>query len=399
MSKIKLNSQKIKHNLETVANNYNNSDLGYTRLAFSTEEDEAFAWVEVALKTYGARVRKDAVGNLYGRIGPEDAPVIAFGSHLDTVQNGGLFDGALGVFVGLECIRVLNEHPSEANIAFELICFKGEEGNPLGGTFGSRTATGQINPENIDDAVLHSVNITREEIENAMNTLPAYEVFLELHIEQGTVLEDNENKTGIVTNIAGISRSHIKVSGTPGHSGTMPMATRDDALVNASEIILHIHKEAKKLTDGTVATVGQLNVFPNLPTVIPGSVELTFEVRSGNQESITDFEKEINDWVTANYNVEMTPGVKKPASKLSADVQRILHKAAKKLNLPVMELVSGANHDANTLTHHTEVGMLFVPSIDGISHNPAEDSHWEYIDHAAQIMLQALLMYRDQAGE
>ena len=232
-----------------------------------------------------------------------------------------------------------------------------------------------------------------------MGTLPDYKAFIEMHIEQGTVLENNNNKTGIVTNIAGISRSHIKVIGTPGHSGTMPMNTRDDALVNASEIILQIHKQVKQYNDGTVATVGQLDVMPNLATVIPGVVNLTFEVRSGNQASIDAFEKEILDWITVNYNVEIAPGVKKKASKLSPDVKKTLLEAAKSLNLPVMELVSGANHDANSLTIHTEVGMLFVPSIDGISHNPAENSRWEYIDNAAQIMLQALLMYQNKVAE
>lgn len=399
MAIIKADTERIKRNLETVANQYNAGDVGYNRLAFSKEEDEAIDWVAEELKSYGAKVRKDTVGNLYGRIGPENAPVIAFGSHLDTVRNGGLFDGALGVFVGLECIRVLQDQLEDANIAFELVVFKGEEANPLGGTFGSRTVTGQINPDEFDDAVLEKLGVSKNDIRSAMNTLPEYKAFLELHIEQGTVLENNGNKTGIVTKIAGISRTHIKVLGTPGHSGTMPMNSRNDALVDASEIVLHIHQAVKKYTDGTVATVGQLDVKPNLATVIPGEVELTFEVRSGNQESIQAFEKEILDWVNENYRVEITPGVKKKASKLSSEVQKVLHRAAKILDLPVMELVSGANHDANSLTGHTEVGMIFVPSIDGISHNPAENSHWEHIDNAAQIMLQALLIYKDEANE
>src|SRR5690625_3191138 len=128
MSTIKLDTNRIKQNLETVANAYNDGDAGYTRLAFAAEEDLAIDWVARELETYGAHVRKDAVGNLYGKIGAEDAPVIAFGSHLDTVQDGGLFDGALGVFTGLECIRVLSEQMRDANIAFELIIFKGEIG-------------------------------------------------------------------------------------------------------------------------------------------------------------------------------------------------------------------------------------------------------------------------------
>ncbi|WP_010530061.1 M20 family metallo-hydrolase [Lentibacillus jeotgali] len=396
MQKLKIDINRVKYNLENVAQVYNSGEDGYTRLAFSKEEDQAIDWVAEELKSYGARVRKDAVGNLYGRIGPEDAPVIAFGSHLDTVKNGGLFDGAVGVFTGLECIRALKEQNFDSNMAYELVCFKGEEGNPLGGTFGSRTVTGQINPEAFDEKLLKSLEVSEQDIRNAMDTLPEYKAFIEMHIEQGTVLENNDNRTGIVTNIAGISRTHIKVIGTPGHSGTMPMNSRKDALVNASEIVLHIHKGAKKVKDGTVATVGQLDVMPNLATVIPGTVELTFEVRSGSQERIDAFEKEMLDWVTANYDVEILPGVKKKASSLSPEVRALLNRAANTLGLPVMEMVSGANHDANSLTNHTEVGMLFVPSIDGISHNPEENSYWEDIANAADIMLQALMMYREE---
>lgn len=326
LSKVKLDVERIKHQLETVANRYNSGEKGYTRLAFSKEEDQVIEWVAQELETYGARVRTDSVGNLYGTIGPDNAPVIAFGSHVDTVKNGGLFDGALGVFVGLECIRVLRDQMDNAEVAFELVIFKGEEGNPLGGTFGSRVVTGQVDPDEFDDSLLDSLGVSKEEIRRAVGTLPEYKAFLELHIEQGTVLEENDNKTGIVTNIAGISRSNIKVLGTPGHSGTMPMNSRDDALVHASEIVLHIHQAVKKYTDGSV--------------------------------------------------------------------RGVLKEAASELNLPVMELVSGANHDANTLTRHTEVGMLFVPSIKGISHNPEEDSDWAYIGNAAEIMLEALLKYK-----
>lgn len=393
MQTVQVDITRVKEKLETVATSFNAGASGYTRLAFSKEEEQAIQWIANELETYGARVRRDSVGNLFGKIGPENAPTYAFGSHLDTVQQGGLFDGALGVFVGLECIRVLKEQGLDQNVAFELICFVGEEGNPLGGTFGSRTLTGQIDPDAFEPSLLESLGLSKDAIREGMNTFPEYEAFLELHIEQGTLLEKNENKTGIVTNIAGITRNHIQVLGTPGHSGTVPMNHRDDALVKASEIILHIHNEAKKLNDGTVATVGQLEVKPNLATVIPGTVNLTFEVRSGSQESIDAFEKVILDWLHANYHVEIEAGVKKKANKLSTEVREVLHQAAEMLNLPVMELVSGANHDANSLTNHTDVGMLFVPSIDGISHNPKENSEWEYIKNAANMMLQALVLY------
>lgn len=394
--KVLLDINRIKHNLITVAQSFNSGDNGYTRLAFSKEEEKAIDWIAQKLRSYGAQIRKDTVGNLYGRIGPKDVPVVAFGSHLDTVENGGLFDGALGVFIGLECIRVLNDFLNDMQIAFELIVFKGEEANPLGGTFGSRTVTGQVNPDEFDDHLLKTLKLSKSNIKQALNTLPKYKAYIELHIEQGPVLESNYNKTGIVTNIAGLSRTHITVMGEPAHSGTMPMHLREDALIKVSEIVLHINQEVNKMTDGTVATVGQLDVFPNLATVVPGSVELTLEIRSGKQESIDTFEREIIEWISKNYCVDITPGVKKKANNLSKKVQETLHEAAKTLGISVMELFSGANHDANSLVDHTEVGMIFVPSIGGISHHPNENSDWNCIAKGAQLMLKALLLYNEK---
>lgn len=256
--------------------------------------------------------------------------------------------------------------------------------------------TGQVDPDEFTECLLQSLSLSKHVIEKAVNTLPKYKAYIELHIEQGPVLENNGNKTGIVTNIAGLSRTHITVQGDPAHSGTMPMLLRKDALIDASEIVLHINEEVKKLTDGTVATVGQLDVSPNLATVVPGEVELTFEVRSGNQESIDTFEREILEWIEKNYDVAITPGVKKKANKLSENVQRVLHKATEKLDIPVMDLISGANHDANPLVGHTDVGMIFVPSIAGISHHPDEDSDWDCIHDAARLMLKTLRLYNDK---
>src|SRR5699024_3561964 len=272
-----LNIERRRNNLEKVANLYNSGTEGYTRLAFSHEENQAIAWVQKELELLGAEVRVDSVGNLFGRIGPQNIRPIAFGSHLDTVKNGGLFDGALGVFVGLECLRVLKENQFDKQKSYELICFKGEEGNPLGVTVGSRAATEQIDLNTLDDSLLSPFDLSKDKLLKASDNFPGYKAFLELHIEQGTVLENNNNKIGVVTNIAGISRNHIAVKGSAGHSGTMPMLSREDALVEASEIISHIHEEAKKPQNEIVATVGQLQVVPNLPTVIPETVNLTFE--------------------------------------------------------------------------------------------------------------------------
>lgn len=379
----------IKDNLEYVGNTFNTADAGYNRLAFSEEEKGAISWLEEELKKNDIRVRRDAIGNLFARIGPKDKPVYAFGSHLDTVKNGGLYDGALGVIAGLECLLQLKEYNSQ-NTAYELVCFVGEEGNPLGGTFGSRVITGQVNSEELDDDVLQAAGMTKEQVQEASNTIEDYAGFIELHIEQGTVLENNNNKTGIVTNIAGIVRNHITVSGEAGHSGTMPMEYRKDALVMASEIVEYINEEVRKLDDGTVATVGQFEVKPNAATIIPGEVEMTFEVRSGSKERLETFPEEVLNWIKDNYDVKVAEGVKKPTNAMSDKIIGATEQAAEKLNQPTLHMLSGANHDTNTLAPIMDTGMIFVPSIAGISHNPAEKSDWKYIGNAVNIMLETL---------
>src|SRR5699024_9146891 len=380
---------RIKENLEYVGNTFNNGSEGYNRLAFSKEEKDAINWLEEELKKNDISVRRDSIGNLFARIGPEDKPVYAFGSHLDTVKNGGLYDGALGVMAALECLLQLKEQNSQ-NTAYELVCLVGEEGNPLGGTFGSRVITGQVNSDDLDDDILKAADLTKDQIKDASNTIKDYAGFIELHIEQGTVLENSRNKTGIVTNIAGIVRNHITVLGEAGHSGTMPMGYRKDALVMASEIVKHINSEVRKLDDGTVATVGQLEVRPNAATIIPGEVEMTFEVRSGNKDRLESFPEEVLNWIKENYDVKIKPGVKKPTNAMSDKIIETIEQAGAKLNLPTMRMLSGANHDTNTLALFMDIGMIFVPSIDGVSHNPAEKSDWKDIENAVNIMLETL---------
>ena len=384
-----ININRIKENLEYVGNTFNSGSEGYNRLAFSKEEKDAINWLEEELKNNGISVRRDSIGNLFARIGPEDKPVYAFGSHLDTVKNGGLYDGALGVMAALECLLQLKEQNSQ-NTAYELVCLVGEEGNPLGGTFGSRVITGQVNSDDLDDDILKAAALTKEQIKDASNTIQDYAGFIELHIEQGTVLENNGNKTGIVTNIAGIVRNHITVLGEAGHSGTMPMEYRKDALVMASEIVQHINNEVRKLDDGTVATVGQLEVRPNAATIIPGEVEMTFEMRSGNKGRLETFPEEVLNWIKENYDVKIKPGVTKPTNAMSDKIIETIEQAGAKLNLPTMRMLSGANHDTNTLAPFMDTGMIFVPSIDGISHNPAEKSDWKDIENAVNIMLETL---------
>ncbi len=389
MSFPKVNVENIKKNLLHIGS-INSGNSGFNRLAFSSEEKKANEWLEEQLKDLNLSVFKDSVGNVHGRLGSLDKPAIAFGSHLDTVKNGGLYDGALGVIIGLECLRVLKEHGYKG-VPLELISFVGEEANPLGGTFGSRVTAGLIKDGDVSDVELEKFDLNMSKIKEARKSDNDYLSFLELHIEQGSVLETTNNQIGIVTAIAGISRMHIHVIGKASHSGTTPMNARNDALVSAASIIQYVSERATKQNNDIVATVGKLEVFPNSENVVPGDVQLTIEVRGSDWHEMKEFEQRLTDWMNANHRVEIAVGVQKHPNTLSENVQKAIEKTCQNSKVNYHYMVSGANHDANSLTEITEAGMIFIPSKDGLSHHPDEYSSWEDIEVGADVMLQTIL--------
>ncbi len=389
MSFPKVNVENIKKNLLDIGS-INSGNIGYNRLAFSSEEKKANEWLQNQLNHLNLTVYEDSVGNVHGRLGSLDKPAIAFGSHLDTVKNGGLYDGALGVIVGLECLRVLKENGYNG-VPLELISFVGEEANPLGGTFGSRATAGLIKEGDLSDADLKKFNLCMSKIKEARKSDNDYLSFLELHIEQESVLETTNNQIGIVTAIAGISRMHVHVFGKASHSGTTPMNVRKDALVSAASIIQHVSERATMQNNDIVATVGKLEVYPNSENVVPGDVQLTIEVRGSDWKEMKEFEQQLIDWMKVNHQVKIEVGVQKYPNTLSKNVQQAIESACKDHKVNYHYMVSGANHDANSLTVLTHAGMIFIPSKDGLSHHPDEYSSWEDIEVGANVMLQTIL--------
>ncbi|WP_413378066.1 M20 family metallo-hydrolase [Alkalihalobacillus sp. 1P02AB] len=387
---MKVNIERIKENLLEMSEVANAENNGYTRLAFSKEEKAALEWLKGKLDDLEVSVSEDAVGNVFGRIGALNQPAIAFGSHLDTVREGGLYDGAIGVIVGLECLQVLKEHGYPLDIPLELICFVGEEANPLGGTFGSRAIAGLIDEEQLPKSFT-SFPFTREDVFKVKVPKEAYRHFLELHIEQGSVLEENQNQIGIVHSIAGIKRLNIHIKGKASHSGTTPMNLREDALVRASSLILQVNKLARESTDDIVATIGKVTVLPNSENVVPGEVQLTLEMRGSNIREIENFETNIRNWISDNCIAHIYNGVQKKPQTLSKEVQQSIEKSCTRQNLSYQSIISGANHDANSMTNISDVGMIFIPSKDGLSHHPEEFSSWEDIEAGANTMLYTLL--------
>jgi N-carbamoyl-L-amino-acid hydrolase len=374
--------------IEEIAN-FSTSGPGVTRLAFSDEDRRTGEYIEKLMGQAGLAVRRDAFGNIIGRLAGTmpDAPAVATGSHLDTVPEGGRYDGVLGVVGGLAAIRRLAgkgplTHP------LELIVFMAEESSRFGfATMGSKAMIGSASPSwakakdqagesfpdvlgrcGFDLAAVRTVARGREELK----------AFVELHIEQGPVLERTEKTIGIVEAIAAPTRLKIVVDGVAGHSGATPMDDRQDALVSAAMIILAVQEIAlEQHHRGTVGTVGIIRNHPNVMNVIPGRVELGVDIRGVDHDSIIETIQDLKDAVSTIADGQETPvaievvTADKPVP-MNADIIKIIETACRQNNIPYRLMNSGAGHDAMNMAAITATGMIFIPCRGGISHNPDE---------------------------
>jgi N-carbamoyl-L-amino-acid hydrolase len=364
---------------------------GITRLAFSDEDRRAGEYIEELMRQSGLSVRRDAFGNIIGRFegSTPGAPAVAAGSHLDTVPEGGRYDGVVGVVGGLAAIRRLTAQGPLAN-PLELIVFMAEESSRFGfGTMGSKAMIGSASPawakakdlagvqfpdalarHGIDYAGIRAATRSREE----------FKAFVELHIEQGPVLERAEKAIGIVEAIAAPTRLRIVVEGEAGHSGATPMDARRDALVSAAMIILAIQEIAlEQAHRGTVGTVGVIHNHPNAMNVIPGRVEMGVDIRGVDHESVIETIQDIKDAVSTIAEGQETPVAIEVVTAdrpvpLNAEIAQTIESVCLQLGVSFKRMNSGAGHDAMNMASLTPAGMIFIPCRAGISHNPAEEA-------------------------
>jgi allantoate deiminase len=380
---------------------------GVTRLSFTPEERAAKDLVAGFMQEAGLTVREDEAGNLIGRKEGKNpaAPIVLVGSHIDSVPSGGDFDGPLGVLAGVEILQSMNERGVETEHAIEVIAFTDEEGTRFGyGMIGSRAISGRLKLEELgarDEAGISIVEAMRqsgidpEQIGKAKRELGSVKAYVELHIEQGKVLESRGLAVGVVKGIAGPIWAKYILSGEAGHAGATPMTLRRDPLAAASEIMLVIEREAAK-TESAVGTVGKLQVFPGGANVIPGRVEFTLDLRDVDiairnqvEEKINQAAAEICERRGVTLQVEdlqrMEPVV------CSAEVQAASLAACEAEGLETMTLPSGAGHDGMQLVDLCPVGMIFARSRDGISHNPAEYTTKEDCAQSAAVLYRTVL--------
>jgi N-carbamoyl-L-amino-acid hydrolase len=359
------------------------------------------------MREIGLKPRIDAVGNIFAIRPGQDASLrpILFGSHIDSVPQGGNFDGDLGSLAAIESIRALNAANVVTRHPLEIVVWAHEEGGTFpNGLNGSRAMAGQLvagEMDQVHDGLRKADGIRRiggdpDRIGEARRQPGSIHAYLELHIEQGATLDRQRVAIGVVEGIVSISRYRATVAGFANHAGTTMMAERQDALVAAAQLVLAVREEVTRVQGHQVGTVGRLEVTPNAANVIPGKAELTIELRDLSEAKLTS----IADAITAraraiatatNTAIEIVPtGHYGPALATPA-VQSAIERAAAGLGLTHMRLPSGAGHDAQMAATLGPMGMIFVPSIGGVSHSPKERTAWEDCARGADVLLRTLL--------
>ena len=383
---MQINPKRIIESLDRLGHIGYEPGIGTSRVAYSEAFNTGRDFVKRYMEESGLDTYIDGVGNLTGRL-PGTGSVIAIGSHIDTVPGGGMYDGVYGVLAGIEVLRTLKESGYKNNHPIEVIAFNEEEGNAVGGTFGSKAFAGQAQ-EGSAIAKLPDFGMTVKDIDASRRCATDYRCYLEWHIEQGGILEAENTNIGIVEGIVGIARYNVIVNGTANHAGTTPMNLRDDALKKSCEIILRAIDICRSTDTSMVCTVGFINTLPGAVNVIPGKVEFPLEFRTLNMENI---EKAVSQLKGEFPEVSFDNFLWQGATIMNEHIMEIISKCCEDKGLSVKYMPSGAGHDAINMALFTPTAMLFIPSVGGISHSPDEFSRYEDIAHGAEILLDTVI--------
>jgi len=389
------------------------SEQGLTRVYLSPEHLRANARVGEWMQAAGMTVWQDEVGNICGRYDAAQpgAPALLLGSHLDTVRNAGRYDGMLGVLSAIETVQWLHDRQRRLPLAIEIIGFGDEEGTRFGITLlGSRGITGTwpdswpTHPDGNGITVaqaMQDVGLDASQISRAARNVSDIVAYLELHIEQGPCLEQEDLALGVVTAINGARRLNCFFTGEAGHAGTVPMAHRKDALAAAAEWMVFIEHTTREQTSPLVATVGTLNCAPGAVNVIPGEVHLSLDVRGPEDAPL---ESLLSSLLTQAEAIALRRGLtfsaqeyyRIAATACDAGLQQALSHAVETVQGRCLALPSGAGHDAIAIAERWPVGMLFVRNHRGISHHPAESVNEADVAPAVQAYLQTICRLAEQ---
>lgn len=343
---------------------------------------EARAFLETRMKDCGLRTRVDAAGNLFGVWEGKATPgqsgrnkrKILSGSHLDSVRNGGVYDGPLGIVSALEAVRSLMDAGFENRHTLEVAAFNAEEGGPLGGTFGSRVFAGVLQPGDVAEDVLAAYGMNMDDLLAARCDPAGYAASVELHIEQGPVLWKEGIAVGVPTGIVGIARHRVRFTGAANHAGTTPMRDRRDALQAAVSVLGEWYAYANGKAN-FVCNVGAMSVAPGSVTVVPGEVEFLLEIRSLDLEIMREAARTFSAMAErerGGCGVEIAQVIEKPPVDLDARVAEAVCDVCRGMGISFLRMPSGASHDSSPIARVMPAGMIFVPSVEGVSHAKEE---------------------------
>lgn len=406
---VALNIERIERTFNTL-NEFGYSDEGMNRIAYLEAEKAALQYMIQLMEAENMTVLVDAIGNVIARREGRDPnlPAVACGSHIDTVYNGGKYDGTVGVIAGLEVIRILNEENITTKHPIELIIFACEESARFGvATIGSKAMAGNIATTDLEKltdrngisffTALEEQGLDGSRLGEVVRESTSLKAFYELHVEQGIVLEHEQKEIGVVSGIAAPTRFNVKIKGQAAHSGATPMWLRKDAFTAAAELVLFVEEAAgAEALNGTVATIGSAQVHPNAMNVVPGEVHLQIDIRGIFQASkdtvVTQLKKHVKEIKRKRrIEIELIELSNDAPVKLAPHIVESIRDTCVSLDIPYLEMPSGAGHDAMNMAQICPTGMIFIPSQGGISHNKHEYTSIEEIAKGIEVLKSELM--------
>jgi len=411
---MKSDSTRIHEWIETLSTFTESNQPGYTRFSYTQEDVAAKKYLIKEMKRLNLAVSMDYLGNIFGRREglKKDLSPIMVGSHIDTVKNGGKYDGLAGIATGLEIIKIMEYKDIRTNHPIEVVAFSEEEGGRFNSAFlGSKWFAGKINEEDISQFVdinnielgeaIKSLDVLNDEVVRCKRKDNHLAAMIELHCEQGTVLENNQNSLGIVSTITGSSSFQVELIGEANHAGTIPMGMRKDAFFATSMISVELNRIAKKQSIHSVGTIGNISIKPNAYNIIPGEATFIMDIRSLDQRCMEEMIDHIRQYISeiAQKNgliFKIKENHMENPVNLSDAIKYLLVENAEKRNYSYQIMGSGAGHDAIIINDLCPSAMVFVPSKDGRSHCKEEYSKPEDIAKGSDIILDTVLKLEEE---
>lgn len=387
-----METESFKDRMLHIAQIGQEADGSISRVFGSDAYEEAAREMQAYMQVSGMESYIDSVGNVHGiyRCRQKDAKEILIASHLDTVLHGGTFDGLLGVMAGIECVRKLQEEGKELGVDVHVIATNGEEGNELGGTFGGRAMMGMLPETEAFYELAEKYGYTKEKLVQALYDTSRCKCYIELHIEQGNLLEKEQRRIGVVTGIVGLERYLVTIDGQSNHAGTTMMEYRDDALVKAGGFIVEMDQKAREIGDRLVCTCSRLSVDPNVLAVINRQVSMVLECRNQKKERMQELIRAAEKLLVKLHGT-ISCLVQKDPVDCDQRIVQMMETVCKEKKIAYQYMPSGATHDGNCFAKKMPIGMLFVPSKNGLSHCKEEATDWDDIALGISVLYETLL--------